>query len=430
MRHVHPARVANTQGSGIGGMQSIKRLYTDHILDKERQPDMLQETLINVVASYVVQSYVGSYGAMTQPVAACATGAVSLEEGMDKILAGRADFVVAGGYDDIGDEGALGFADMNATADSEDMLAMGLEPRQMSRANDSRRKGFVESHGGGTVLLTRADVAIELGLPVLGVLAWAGSFGDGIHKSIPAPGMGALASAMGGETSPLGRALSTWGLTADEIGIVYKHDTSTQANDPNENNLHHQIQEALGRTAGNPLWAVSQKTLTGHPKGGAAIWQLIGLCQCLEAGVIPGNRNLDNVDEAMRGYKHVAFTDETLKVETTTLKAGLLTSLGFGHVGAIGMVVSPAAIYAQLGTDALEAYAEAQHSRRQYSRAFWPEVWLGKRAAFTKRTDRRFVAGDGTNAQSKEESALLLNPEARLNGRGQFDAQVGGGMKS
>ena len=45
--------------------------------------------------------------------------------------------------------------------------------------------------------------------------------------------------------------------------------------------------------------SVSQKTLTGHPKGGAAAWQIIGLCQTMAGGVIPGNRNLDSVDEAM-----------------------------------------------------------------------------------------------------------------------------------
>ena len=55
-------------------------------LDQERQNDILQETLINVVGAYAVQSYVGSYGPMSHPVAACATAAVSAEEAFDKIL--------------------------------------------------------------------------------------------------------------------------------------------------------------------------------------------------------------------------------------------------------------------------------------------------------------------------------------------------------
>ena len=70
LQHVHPAKVANTQGSGIGGMKSLHRLYVDPVLGRERQTDALQETLVNVTAAYAVQSYVGSYGAMAHPVGA------------------------------------------------------------------------------------------------------------------------------------------------------------------------------------------------------------------------------------------------------------------------------------------------------------------------------------------------------------------------
>ena len=48
----------------------------------------------------MVQSYIGSYGAIIHPVAACATAAVSVEEGIDKIWLGKAELGVAGGFDD------------------------------------------------------------------------------------------------------------------------------------------------------------------------------------------------------------------------------------------------------------------------------------------------------------------------------------------
>lgn len=413
--HLHPARVANTQGGGIGGMRSLHRLYLDHLLGRERQSDALQETLINVVAAYAVQSYVGSYGPMAHPVGACATAAISLEEARDKILAGKADFVVAGGYDDIGAEGMVGFADMNATASSDEMAAMGFAPDQMSRANDIRRRGFVEAHGGGTVLLARGDVALRLGLPVRGVLAWAGSFGDGIHKSIPAPGLGALTAAMGGADSPLGRALTAHGLCADDIAVVSKHDTSTAANDPNENALHDRIQTALGRTPGNPLFVISQKSLTGHAKGGAAAWQAIGLCQALSGGVLPGNRNLESVDPAMRAFHHLAFTDETLRPgPAVRLRAGLVTSLGFGHASGMLLVLHPDAFTALVPTAQREEYARAAGQRADSERRALAEIQLGARDGYTKRTHRRFAAPDGTLAQVEEEAAVLLDPTARL----------------
>ncbi|MEM1007842.1 MAG: beta-ketoacyl synthase N-terminal-like domain-containing protein, partial [Myxococcota bacterium] len=414
MQWIHPARVANTQGSGIGGMRSIHRLYVDPVLDRERQSDILQETLINVVAAHIVQSYVGSYGAMSHPVAACATAAVSLEEGLDKILAGKADFVVTGGFDDLSKEGFIGFADMNATAETSVMEEMGLRPEQMSRPNDIRRRGFVEAQGGGTMLLTSAETAIRMGLPVYGVLAYVGSFSDGIHKSIPAPGMGVLACAMGGTDSPLAKALDAHGLSADDIALVYKHDTSTNANDPNENALHHRIQSAIGRTPGNPLFVVSQKSLTGHSKGGAAAWQVNGLCQSMRAGILPGNPNLDCVDEAMRGYTHLVFSNRSLDAGSVPLEAGLATSLGFGHVGCLALVLHPRHFVKAIPEDAFEAYEEAQHRRRQRQQRLWNAIHIGDQMAYERRSSRRFRAADGTFCQGEEEARLLLDHQSRL----------------
>jgi fatty acid synthase len=394
LRHVHPALVGNTQGSGIGGMGSIRRMYTDQLLGNGRQADILQESLGNVVAAWVVQSYVGSYGPMTHPVAACATAAVSVESGVDKILAGKACFVVAGGFDDLGPEGQLGFADMHATAETEAMLSMGFEAHEMSRANDRRRRGFVEAQGGGTLLLARGDVALQLGLPVQAVVAYAASFSDGVHTSIPAPGQGLLAAARGGDHSPLARALDTWGLTADDIAVVYKHDTSTSANDPNEARLHHRIQTALGRTPGNPLLVSSQKTLTGHSKGGAAAWQLIGLAQSLVDGVVPGNRNLACLDPELRACTHLVHSDTDLR-PSHAMRAGLVSSLGFGHVNALVMLVHPDAFVAALDPAQRAAWRAASDARRERAARTTHEVWMGRRPAFVKRTDRPDADGEG-----------------------------------
>ena len=260
LKSIHPSKLASTQGTGFGGMHSMRQLYVDRFLNKPYPTDILQEALPNVVAAHVMQSYVGGYGNMIQPVSACATAAVSLEEGVDKIKLGKADFVVTGAIDDIGVESVNGFGDMNATANSEEMYAKGLSDRFFSRANDRRRGGFLEAQGGGTILVTRGDLAYKLGLPVAAVVAYANSFADGAHTSIPAPGLGALAAACGGKDSALARDLARLGLTTDDIAVVSKHDTSTNANDPNESELHNSLQHALGRVDGNPLYVISQKT--------------------------------------------------------------------------------------------------------------------------------------------------------------------------
>ncbi|MGO9924628.1 MAG: acyltransferase domain-containing protein, partial [Mycobacterium sp.] len=100
MRWVHPGLVASTQGTGMGGMTSIQTMFRGNLLGLNKPNDILQEMLPNVVAAHVIQSYVGSYGPMIHPVGACATTAVSVEEGVDKIRLGKAELVVAGGFDD------------------------------------------------------------------------------------------------------------------------------------------------------------------------------------------------------------------------------------------------------------------------------------------------------------------------------------------
>ena len=181
MRAVHPADVASTQGTGIGGMESLHKVFVSRFLGEDRPSDILQEALPNVIAAHTMQSLVGGYGSMIHPIGACATAAVSIEEGVDKIALGKADVVVAGGIDDVQVESLQGFGDMNATAETAAMTAKGIDKRFISRANDRRRGGFLEGEGGGTVLLVRGSLAQELGLPVLAVVAHAASYLSLIH---------------------------------------------------------------------------------------------------------------------------------------------------------------------------------------------------------------------------------------------------------
>ncbi|GAB3663875.1 type I polyketide synthase [Nocardioides korecus] len=411
LRWVHPTQFANTQGTGIGGMQSTRRMYVDALLGEQPPNDVLQEALPNVVAAHTVQSYLGGYGVMVHPVAACATAAVSVEEGVDKIKLGKASVVVAGGFDDLGIEGILGFGNMSATADTAQMLGKGIDERFVSRPNDRRRGGFVEGQGGGTTVLARGDVALELGLPVLGVVAYAGSFADGIHTSIPAPGIGALGAGVGGTRSPLAKALRSVGLSADDVSLVYKHDTSTAANDPNESQLHEKLAAALGRTDGNPLYVVSQKALTGHAKGGAAAFQLNGLCQTLVGGTVAPNRSLDCVDDQLSENEHLVWLRQPLT--TGALKAGVLTSLGFGHVSAMIVVAHPGAFVAALDPAQRESWLERATARLVAGEARFIDAMHGGAPLFEKAEKRRFASAD-LAATKADESAMLVDPEARL----------------
>lgn len=417
LRWVHPSRVANTQGTGMGGMTSMRSLYIDTLLGNPTPNDILQEALPNVIAAHVVQSYVGGYGAMVHPVAACATTAVSIEEAVDKIAVDKADFVVAGGFDDLGIEGIVGFGDMAATADSARMAAKGIAPRHFSRANDRRYGGFVESQGGGTILLARGDVALELGLPVLGVLAYAASFADGIHTSIPAPGLGALAAGLDGKESRLARALAKLGVSADDIAVVSKHDTSTGVNERNESELHERLASAIGREPSNPMFVISQKTLTGHAKGGAAAFQVIGLCQVLAEGILPPNRSLDCVMDDLAEHERLVWLREPLA--SGPLKAGLVTSLGFGHVAGLIAIVHPQAFIAALPEARKASYLAGAQERKRAGRARLTDAMFGGEPAYQRAQDRRL----GDRNVRDLEANVLLDSQARLCPDGIYSCQ-------
>ncbi|WP_210086707.1 DUF1729 domain-containing protein [Mycobacterium sp. OAE908] len=412
MRWVHPSLVANTQGTGMGGLTSMQTMYHGNLLGRNKPNDILQEVLPNVYAGHVVQSYIGSYGAMIHPVGACATAAVSVEEGVDKIRLGKADFVVAGGYDDLTLEAIIGFGDMSATADTEMMRAKGISDSKFSRANDRRRLGFVEGQGGGTILLARGDLALQMGLPVLSVLAYVSSFGDGVHTSIPAPGLGALGAGRGGRESELARSLAKLGVGPDDIAVVSKHDTSTLANDPNETELHERLADAMGRSAGAPLFVVSQKSLTGHSKGGAAAFQMMGLCQILRDGVIPPNRSLDCVDDELASAAHLVWLRDTLRLgEKFPLKAGLITSLGFGHVSGLIALVHPQAFIAALNPEQRKDYQERFEARVLAGQHRLASAIAGGPALYEKPADRRF---SHEAPEKRQEAEMLLDPAARL----------------
>ncbi|MGD1279665.1 fatty acid synthase subunit beta domain-containing protein [Mycobacterium seoulense] len=423
MRWVHPGLVASTQGTGMGGMTSMQTMYHGNLLGRNKPNDILQEVLPNVVAAHVIQSYVGSYGAMIHPVGACATAAVSVEEGVDKIRLGKAELVVAGGFDDLTLEAIIGFGDMAATADTSMMRGRGIHDSKFSRPNDRRRLGFVEAQGGGTILLARGDLALKMGLPVLAVVAYAQSFADGVHTSIPAPGLGALGAGRGGRESALARSLAKLGVGADDIAVISKHDTSTLANDPNETELHERLADSLGRSEGAPLFVVSQKSLTGHAKGGAAVFQMMGLCQMLRDGVIPPNRSLDCVDDELAGSAHFVWVRETLRLgEKFPLKAGMVTSLGFGHVSGLVALVHPQAFIAALNPEQRADYQRRAEARLLAGQRRLASAIAGGAPMFERPADRRF---DHDVPEKRQEAAMLLNPASRLGEGDAYEVSAG-----
>lgn len=161
--------------------------------------------------------------------------------------------------------------------------------------------------------------------------------------------------------APLRRALAVWGLTPDDLGVLSIHGTSTGANERNETHIWNDVFTQISRTPGNAIPIIAQKNLVGHSKGGSASWQMIGLLQSINTGIIPGNRNNDNIDAEFQKYTYLMFPSKS--IYTDGIRAGVMSSFGFGQVGGTALVVHPHYLLAALEPSAYEAYKERNRLR-------------------------------------------------------------------
>lgn len=205
------------------------------------------------------------------------------------------------------------------------------------------------------------------------------------------------------DIAPMRAAMATWGLTVDDIQVASMHGTSTRANDLNESGVLNQQMTHLGRAAGNPLLAISQKYLTGHPKGAAGAWMLNGCLQVLQTGIVPGNRNGDNIDPELKQFTHLVYPTRTM--HTPGIRAFMLTSFGFGQKGGLVVGLGPRYLFSVIKEEEYDDYRRrAQERERRINRVFIEGI-IGNKLVKAK---------DSSPWQAVGERDVFLDPQARV----------------
>ena len=159
----------------------------------------------------------------------------------------------------------------------------------------------------------------------------------------------------------------------------------------------------LNRTVGNPLLAICQKSITGHPKAPAAAFMLNGCLQALNTGLVPGNHNADNVDSDLSAFRHLTFP--THSIQTNSLKAFSLTSFGFGQKGGQLIGIHPRYLYGAIDRISYESYAARVTKRTRSCNRAYLYAMLENRIVACK-TVPQYAPGD--------QDAVLLNPQSRI----------------
>ncbi|KAF7713544.1 Fatty acid synthase, alpha subunit [Penicillium ucsense] len=490
-KYVHLSEVGNCIGSGIGGTHALRGMYKDRFLDKPVQKDILQESFINTMSAWVNMLLLSSTGPIKTPVGACATAVESVDIGYETIVEGKARVCFVGGFDDFQEEGSYEFANMKATSNAETEFAHGRTPQEMSRPTTTTRAGFMESQGCGMQLIMSAQLALDMGVPIHGIIALTTTATDKIGRSVPAPGQGVLTTArenpgkfpsplldikyrrrqlelrmkqikewqesellylqeevdamqaqsdssfnaseymheraqhiereavrqekdaqfslgnnfwkQDSRIAPLRGALATWGLTVDDISVASFHGTSTVANDKNESDVICQQLKHLGRKKGNAVMGIFQKYLTGHPKGAAGAWMFNGCLQVLDSGLVPGNRNADNVDKVMEKFDYIVYPSRS--IQTDGVNAFSVTSFGFGQKGAQVIGIHPKYLYATLDQAQYQAYRNKVESRHKKAYRYFHNGLINNSI---------FVAKSKAPYEDAQQSQVFLNPDYRV----------------
>ena len=186
----------------------------------------------------------GLSGPMVNTPVNCAAGNVALAWAVNRVRAGEAPMMLAGGLDVIGPLAVGGYVFLdNLTLD-------------LPRPFDADRDGFLLSEGGALFVLEPLEAARAAGRPVYALVAGVAGGHDASHPTRPSPDGRGLVRAMRG-------ALADAGLPPGAIAYLNAHSPGTPLNDPGEA----AAIEAVFGPLGVPV--SSTKGALGHAQGGA-----------------------------------------------------------------------------------------------------------------------------------------------------------------
>ncbi len=263
-------------GSGIGGLETWEAQTKIRF---ERSPMRMSPFFIpmmiaNMGSGQVAMRY-GLQGPSSAVVTACSTGSGAVGDAFHIIQRGEAQIMITGGSEAcVTPIGIGGFAVMKALSTRNE------SPETASRPFTASRDGFVAGEGAGILVLEEFEHARARGARIYAEVVGASTSADAYHMTQPAPG-GA------GAVRAVNWALKSAGISADQVGYVNAHGTSTPANDLNETLA---LKAVFGGADAVPPVS-SIKGITGHTLGAAGGIEAIASVQALHTCTLPPTHN-------------------------------------------------------------------------------------------------------------------------------------------
>ena len=296
-------------GSGIGGLTSIEEGHASYLAGGPRKisPFFVPGAIINMAAGMIALRH-RLQGPNLAMATACTTATHSIGLAARLISYGDAEIMLAGGAEKASCAlGLGGFGAARALSTRND------EPMRASRPFDRDRDGFVIGDGAGVLVLEEYEHARARGATIHAELIGFGMSDDAFHMTAP-PEQG------DGAALAMRNALRDAGVSAEAVGYINAHGTSTPAGDAAESSA---IRRVFGAHA-DQVAVSSTKSMVGHLLGAAGAVEAIFSILALRDQVAPPTINLDNPDPAC-ALNHVAHAARPLPLNVV-----MSNSFGFG----------------------------------------------------------------------------------------------------
>lgn len=211
---------------------------------------------------------------------ACAASSQAVGEATELIRRGDADAMLAGGaHSMIHPFGLTGFSLLTALSTNNE------DPQGASRPFDRMRDGFVLGEGSSVVILEELEHAKKRGAKIYGEVLGYGCTADAYRiTDIHPEGRGAIGC--------MTASLKDAGISADDVGYVNAHGTSTTVNDKVETVA---CKAVFGDRA-SKVPVSSTKSMMGHLIAAAGVTEMIVCLLTIRDKVIPPTINLENPD--------------------------------------------------------------------------------------------------------------------------------------
>lgn len=306
-------RVGAMMGSALGGVAYAEEQMGRYLTGGLRAVDAtLALAVFGGASSCNIAIEFGVYGPNSTNAMSCASGTIAVGDAFRSIRDNYADVMICGGA-----EAPLSTLCYGAFSLIRAMSTRNDDPSTASRPFDRDRDGFVMGEGAAVLILEERDRAVARGARIYAEMLGYGMTNDGHHMTAPRPDGSQAARAMR-------LALSDAHVTADEIGYVNAHGSSTPLNDPTETLA---VKQVLGDHAYR-VPVSGTKGYYGHALGASGAIEAAICALALERSWLPPTVNLASPDPAC-DLDYMAGAGRVAEPETI-----ISNSFGFGGINA------------------------------------------------------------------------------------------------